>query len=196
VNYSYDLPFGQGREWLNHPDGLGGHLLDGFIGGWAVAGITTWDPKGTPVLLPTVDGGNTAPGAAIRWGLASHNYRQSGSSYNDALVVNGNFVNASGKGILNAAAFTRTPDYTLSNAPVMFANLRNPGDFSMDTSILKKFFLGENRDRYFEARIEALNILNHPVFGNINADPDSPTFGGINGKTGQRVMQVGVRFFF
>jgi hypothetical protein len=45
-------------------------------------------------------------------------------------------------------------------------------------------------------RLEAQNILNHPVFGNIIADPDSPTFGGINGKTGQRVMQAGLRFFF
>jgi hypothetical protein len=45
-------------------------------------------------------------------------------------------------------------------------------------------------------RLEAQNIFNHPVFGSIIADPYSPTFGGINGKTGQRVMQAGVRFFF
>jgi hypothetical protein len=34
------------------------------------------------------------------------------------------------------------------------------------------------------------------VFGNKVADPDSPVFGGINGKTGQRVMQIGALFFF
>ena len=196
VNYSYDLPFGSGREFLSHPEGLAGHLVDGFLGGWAVAGIATWDPKGTPVLMPTVDGGNTAPGAAIRWGLANHSYRQSGVSYSDALVVNGSFVSSTGKGILNPSAFTQTPNYTLANSPVMFADLRNPGDFFMDSSILKKFYLGDSRDRYFEARIEALNILNHPVFGGIIADPSSPTFGGINGKTGVRTMQAGVRFFF
>jgi hypothetical protein len=78
----------------------------------------------------------------------------------------------------------------------MFANLRNPGGFFTDASILKKFYISENRSRYFEARIEALNILNHPVFGNIIDDPDSNVFGGINGKTGQRVMQAGARFFF
>ena len=196
LNYNYDLPFGRGREFMNHPDGIGGHLLDAVAGGWAVAGITVWDPKGTPVLLPTVDGGSTAPGAALRWGLANNSYRRSGASYGNALVVNGEFVNGNAAGVLNASSFTRTADYSLSNAPVMFANLRNPGDFSTDASILKKYYLSDNQARYFEVRIEAQNIFNHPNFGSIIADPDSPTFGGINGKIGQRVMQAGARFFF
>jgi hypothetical protein len=196
LNYSYDLPFGRGREWMNHPDGAGGAVLDAIAGGWALAGISTWNPKGTPVELPTVDGGNTAPGAALRWSLANGNVKRSGASYEDALVINGNFANSSTEGVLNANAFTRTPDYTFSNAPVMFPSLRNPGSFYTDASILKKFFLGDSKARYFEARIEALDILNHPVFGNIIDDPDSNVFGGINGKTGQRVMQAGLRFFF
>jgi hypothetical protein len=195
INYSYDLPFGQGRDWMNHPQGVGGHVVDAFAGGWAVAGISTWNPKGTPVLLPTVDGGNTAPGAALRWSLANQSVKRSGVSYEDALVINGNFAGQA-QGLLNASAFQRTPDYSFSNAPVMFANLRNPGSFSTDASFLKKFYLGDSRARYFEARIEALNIFNHPVFQNIIDDPDSNVFGGINGKLGQRVMQAGARFFF
>jgi hypothetical protein len=79
---------------------------------------------------------------------------------------------------------------------VFFANVRNPGEFTTDASILKRFYLSDNKARYFEARLEALNIFNHPVYGNIINDPDSPVFGGINGKTGQRVMQIGARFFF
>jgi hypothetical protein len=197
LNYNYDLPFGRGRQWLNQPTGVGGHLLDAVVGGWAFAGISIWDPKGTPVLLPTVDGGNTAPGAAIRWSLANASYRRSGASYGNALVVNGAFVNGtSGSGILNATSFTRTPDYSFSNAPVMFPNLRNPGDFSTDASVLKNYYFSENQTRYLEFRVEAEDIFNHPVYGLVNADPDSPTFGGIQGKTGQRVMQIGMRFFF
>jgi hypothetical protein len=196
LNYNYDLPFGRGREFMNNPVGLQGHLLDAVAGGWAFAGITTWDAKGTPVLLPAVDGGNTAPGAAIRWSLTNQNYKRSGAKNSDALVVNGEFVNGNGIGVLNSTSFTRTADYSLSNAPVMFSNLRNPGDFFTDASILKKYYLSDNQDRYFEVRVEALNIFNHPVYGPIIADPDSPTFGGLNGKSGQRVMQVGGRFFF
>lgn len=196
LNYSYDLPVGRGRQWLAAPNGVGGHVVDAVAGGWAVAGITTWYFKGTPVQVPTVDGGNQVPGAALRWSFANKDYKRSGASRSDALVVNGGFVNGTGPGVLNAASFVRTPDYSFANSPVYFSNLRNPGGFYSDDSILKQFYLSENRDRYFELRLEALDIFNHPVFGNIIADPDSPTFGGINGKIGQRVMQAGLRFFF
>ena len=196
LNYSYDLPVGRGHLLLGNPQGIGGHILDAAAGGWSVAGISTWSPHGTPVQVPTVDGGQQAPGAALRWSFANKDFRRSGSSYGNALVVNGAFANSSGPGVLNASAFTRTPNYSLANSPVFFSGLRNPGEFTTDASILKKFYLSDNKARYFEGRLEALNILNHPVFGNIIADPDSPTFGGVNGKTGQRVMQAGVRFFF
>jgi|HubBroStandDraft_6_1064221.scaffolds.fasta_scaffold08178_3 hypothetical protein len=196
LNYSYDLPFGRGRTWGTAPHGVGERVLDTVAGGWSLAGISTWSPHGTPVQVPGVDGGNQAPGAALRWSFANKSYKRSGASYDNALVVNGAYVNASGQGVLNATAFERTPDFSFANSPVFFSNLRNPGVFTTDASILKRFYLSDNKARYLEARLEALNILNHPVFGNIIADPDSPTFGGINGKTGQRVMQLGVRFFF
>ena len=196
LNYSYDLPVGHGRQWLGAPAGVAAHVVDAVAGGWAVAGITTWNLTGTPVQVPTVDGGNQAPGAALRWSFANKDFKRSGASNSDALVVNGGFVNTKGPGILNSGSFVRTPDYSFANSPVYFSNLRNPGGFYSDDSILKQFYLTENQDRYFELRLEALNIFNHPVYGNLIADPDSPTFGGINGKTGQRVMQAGLRFFF
>ncbi len=195
LNYSYDLPIGRGRQFLSNPSGLGGYLADALVGGWAVAGISTWDPKGTPVQVPTVDGGQQVPGASLRWGFANKSFKKSGVSYKDALVVNGNWANKA-TGVLNGSAFTRTANYSLANSPVYFANLRNPGNFYADMSILKKFYLGSDKTRNFELRIEAQNILNHPNFGNIISDPDSATFGGVNGKSGQRVMQAGLRFFY
>jgi hypothetical protein len=171
-------------------------VLDEVAGGWALAGISTWNVKGAPLQVPTVDGGNQVPGAALRWGFLNTNFRKSGVSYKDALVINGAWASSTGAGVLNAASFSRTPDYSLANSPVYFANLRNPGGFYTDASILKKFYLGDDKTRNFELRLEAQNILNHPVFGGIIADPDNPNFGGINGKTGQRVMQAGLRFFF
>lgn len=198
LNYSYDLPFGRGRQFLSQVNGVSGYVVDALVGGWAVAGISTWNPKGTPVQVPSVlgDGGNQVPGAALRWSFANKSFRKSGASNQNALVINGAWANTSGAGVLNASAFVRTPDYSLANSPVYFANLRNPGSFFTDASILKKFYMSDNKARYFELRLEAQNIFNHPVFGNIITDPNSPTFGGINGKTGQRVMQAGARFFF
>jgi hypothetical protein len=195
LNYSYDLPFGRGRQFLGNPNGFGGHVLDEVVGGWALAGISIWNRKGTPVLLPTVDGGVTAPGAALRWSLANHNYKRS-SGYGKAVVVSGGFVDSTGPGILNADSFVRTPDFSIGNAPFVFSDLRSPGSFYTDASLLKKFAFSENQARYFEMRVEAQNAFNHPVFGNVIADPDSPTFGGINGKSGSRIMQAGLRLFF
>ena len=63
-NFSYDLPVGRGRTFLGAPNGRGGHVLDAAVGGWAVAAITVWDPKGVPLLFPDVSGGVTAPGSS------------------------------------------------------------------------------------------------------------------------------------
>ncbi|MGE5111819.1 MAG: carboxypeptidase regulatory-like domain-containing protein [Acidobacteriaceae bacterium] len=196
LNYSYDLPFGRGRMFLNDTNGIGNKILNGLVGGWGLAGITTWNPKGTPVLVPTVDGGVTAPGAAIRWSLADSNYLKSNKDYSRGLFVNGAFLSSNPQGVFNSSSFLRTPDYTIGDSPFVFPNVRNPGSFYTDATLLKKFQLGARESRYLEARVEALNVFNHPNFGAIDNNPDSPTFGGVNGKSGSRTMQIGLRLFF
>ena len=34
LNYSYDLPLGRGRQWMNQASGVGGHVLEAVAGGW------------------------------------------------------------------------------------------------------------------------------------------------------------------
>ena len=104
-NLSYDLPVGKGRQFLGAPSGIGGHVLDAAVGGWAVAGITVWDPKGVPVLFPDVSGGVTVPGAAIRWSLASQNYVKQHKNYSKDVYVNGAFQNGVGDNIFVPSAF-------------------------------------------------------------------------------------------
>lgn len=200
LNYSYDLPFGRGRQFLSGGQGWKQHLINLTIGGWAFAGVSTWNPKGIPVLVPDVAGGVTAPGAALRWSVAQGVNYKAAANYDKALFVNGAFTNPNPKGIFNSAAFVRTPDYSLGNTPFVFPNVRYPGAFYTDATLMKKFFFGENTARYVEIRAEALNAFNHPYFdpthNPIDNDPDSPTFGGINGKSGSRTMQLGLRLFF
>ena len=45
-------------------------------------------------------------------------------------------------------------------------------------------------------RLEAQNIFNHANYNQIDNNMSNATFGGILGKTGQRIMQVGARLFF
>jgi uncharacterized protein VirK/YbjX len=62
--------------------------------------------------------------------------------------------------------------------------------------LLKKFPFSAEGSRYFELRLEAQNIFNHANFNQIDNNMNDATFGGIKGKTGQRIMQIGARIFF
>jgi hypothetical protein len=197
LNYSYELPFGHGRQFMSHGDSFGYKVLDQVIGGWSVAGVSTWNPKGTPVLVPQVPGGQTAPGAALRESLAPGVKVVQSKNYSSALVdASGNFINSNPNLVLNTKAFVRTPDFGFSNAPFIFPNVRNPGSFFTDATLLKKFPLSAEGSRYFEIRLEAQNIFNHANYNLIDNNMSNATFGGILGKTGQRIMQVGARLFF
>ena len=198
LNYSYELPFGRGRQFLGHGDGFGYRVLDEVIGGWNIAGVTTWNPKGTPLLVPDVGGGLTAPGAALRYSLAPGAKVVQSTNYSGALVDPnlGTFFNSSPVTVLNPSAFVKTPDFTLSNAPFIFPNVRNPGSFFTDATLLKRFPLSAEGSRYFEIRLEAQNIFNHANYNNIDNNLNDATFGGVMGKSGQRIMQIGARIFF
>ena len=74
--------------------------------------------------------------------------------------------------------------------------MRNPGSFFTDLTLLKKFPFSAEGSRYFEIRLEAQNIFNHANFNQIDNNMSDATFGGVKGKTGQRIMQVGARLFF
>ena len=182
---------------MGNLQGWGGRIADWVAGGWGFAGVTNWWAKGTPVLGPRVSGSKSAPGARVRWSVSGANYKNDKVDYGSALIVQGAFVNSNPQGVFNRSVFVRTPDYSFGNIPIAFPNVRNPGAFSTDATMFKNFYFTENRQRYVNLRLEALNFFNHPNFGPVDNNPDSPTFGGIRGKTGDaRVMQVGIRLFF
>ena len=66
----YELPFGRGRKLMGKPDGLGGNLIDGVIGGWQVQGIVslmsgTWFSPTAPDALLNAPGNQQRPN--VRW---------------------------------------------------------------------------------------------------------------------------------
>lgn len=120
------------------------------------------------MLTPDVSGGATAPGTALRWSLGpGTNYLHSNIDYSQGVIVNGGFNNANSAGIINSTAVVRTPDY-----------------FTKSESL------------YAEFGAEALYIFNRPNYGASDDNPDSPTFGGVQGKSGNRIRQLGLRLFF
>ncbi len=192
-NYIYELPIGRGRRLFSSPSSTGAKILDAIVGGWAVAGVSTFWPQGTPLRVPTVSGAVTAPNAAVRWS-ADGDYRNSSRNDSSALVVQGAFAEGGPQGAFNRGAYVRTADYTFGNLPYIYPDVRNPGRFETDATIMKDFHVSE--DVYFNLRVEALNFFNHANYGSLIADPDSPVFGGVSGKHGNRIMQMGLRLFF
>lgn len=72
-----------------------------------------------------------------------------------------------------------------------------PGGYNLDFSVFRMFPIGAQRR--VEFRMEAGNILNHPVYGNPNGSFTSGTFGqitGINGNYPERMIRLGLRFAF
>jgi hypothetical protein len=195
LNYSYDLPVGHGRHFLGSPSDLAGKVLDKVVGGWGIAGITNFWPHGTPVRVPDVPNGNGAPNEAVRYSV-NQRYQASGFSPSCGLLNDDVFTSATPCHYFNPAAFVRTPDYTFGNLPLYFQDVRNPGAFETDGTILKNFYFDTEHMRYLEIRAEALDLFNHPNFGSLNANPADVGFGGVSGKSGNRVMQLGARIFF
>ena len=75
---------------------------------------------------------------------------------------------------------------------------RGPGGWNLDFSVFRVFPVGGQRR--LELRVEADNILNHPVFGNPSSGITSGTFGQVTGLGAnsyiERQIQVGIRFQF
>ena len=78
-----------------------------------------------------------------------------------------------------------------------------PGYWTFDAALLKNFNLGSSR--YVQFRFEAYNLFNHSRLNNpdlnfqINSlgvpNPDQ-NFGIINGRTGNRLVQLGLKLHF
>jgi hypothetical protein len=64
-----------------------------------------------------------------------------------------------------------------------------------DAVLMKNISLGS--EQRLEVRIEAQNVLNHPVFGDPNTSFGSTSFGQITGtKVGARQMMMGLKYRF
>jgi hypothetical protein len=103
----------------------------------------------------------------------------------------------------NTAAFdTKAADqfeYHIRTWPSTLSSVRYEGINNLDSSILKNFGITERV--YFQLRLEAFNVLNHPTFGGIsgsagpNMTPTSSAFGTLSGQANlPREIQLGARF--
>src|SRR5215471_7214329 len=73
-------------------------------------------------------------------------------------------------------------------------SLRNPGYWNLDGAIRKNFPTVERQ--LLQLRFELFNVLNHPNWGGANSSPTSGSFGLVTSKSGNRALQVALKYIF
>ncbi|WP_031496351.1 carboxypeptidase-like regulatory domain-containing protein [Bryobacter aggregatus] len=174
ITFSYQLPFGRGRQFGSGMNQVANLL----VGGWELSGLTTL-AVGFPII-PTLANGQL-------WD-ASQRPNLVGNPGTSGRIQDR--LNA----YLNPAAFTRPASDTYGSS-ARTLNTRTPGVRSFDTALMKNFNLGEKR--YFQFRAESFNFFNHPIFSGPNSNFGDSNFGVITGTSvGSRQMQLALKFYF
>lgn len=136
IAWTYQLPFGRGRRWLNR-DGLAEYLL----GGWQMNGINTFQ-TGLP-FTPTLNA------ATVNTGTGSRPNR----------IGEGTLANPTVDRWFDTAAFATPAQFTYGDSGRNF--LYGPGRVNFDFSLFKEFRVKEGLALQFRA--EAFNLFNTPT---------------------------------
>lgn len=168
----YQLPFGTGRRFL----GQSNSFTNQIIGGWQFSGILTVQ-SGLPFTVTANDLSNTG-------GYHSQRANQ---------VCRGN--NPDGQSIyywFNTSCYVQTGVGQFGNE--RRNTLIGPRTTNLDVSFFKSFALPEETSLQFRA--DLFDSLNHPLLGIPNASVTSPSYGQITNISGNRVVQLALKFIF
>jgi hypothetical protein len=164
--YVYQLPFGAGKRFVNHPG-----VARAFLGGWAISGIQRYQ-SGTPLHIGV---SNTLP----LFNLSLRPNVVAGVSPRGSW--SGSFDPAT-DAYVNAAAFSIPAPFTFGNAARNIA-LRGLGYYNEDISLSRQFRIKEKVTFLFRA--DAFNVFNRVAFG--KPDTSNP---GINSNFGHIGSQI------
>jgi hypothetical protein len=193
ISYVLDLPFGNGRRFLNSAHGLS----DRLVGGWSINGISTFQ-TGFPLALmdasPNLfetdfaigNGGPGPPGA----GVSRPNYVAGCNKTVSAANLQAHLAQW-----FNTQCFTQPGPFEFGNEPRVDPSMRSEGVANFDVSLSKKTPITERVSLAFRA--EAYNIFNRVQFSPPNTQPGSATFGQVTAQYNQpRLLQFGLRLMF
>jgi hypothetical protein len=155
ATFTYDLPFGKGRQYLKNAP----WYVNGIIGGWTISGITRIN-SGTP-FQPFITDPNKLGGVLFNRVVRPDIVE--GVPLKNPLWDPGCRIGNACEPYVNPAAFMRPVKGQLGNAPRTI-NLRAPRREYFDFSVQKDFGLGGEGKRKLQFRMDLLNAFNHPVF--------------------------------
>jgi Carboxypeptidase regulatory-like domain/TonB-dependent Receptor Plug Domain/TonB dependent receptor len=172
-SFGYELPFGNGRRWLNS-----GGPVAYVLGEWQVQGIIRAG-SGFPY---TLSGTNVCTcGSFVPQRVNYAPGREGGGALDNPTVAQWYDKTAY---VLPAAGFQGTAGRN---------TLIGPGSKSVDFSMSKRFPLGASR---LEFRWDVFNLFNTTNFGQPDGNISNVTAGIISTADDARSMQFGIRFVF
>lgn len=170
----YDLPIGRGRR-VDVTNSLANAVVDG----WQIGGIWTVQ-TGFPITA-SVGADNSGTGAFF--------------DRPNATGVSPYIDNPHPYRWWTPAAFTPNAPGTFGNVGRNF--LTGPRFFTLDGSLHKDFPMPRLEGHILEFRLEAFNVLNHPVWGNPNSNVLSSGFGTITSTAvSMRQLQMALKYKF
>jgi outer membrane receptor protein involved in Fe transport len=167
-SFVWELPFGRDRRFLSGARGF----VDAVFGGWGLSGVGRIQ-TGPPLSVVLLDGNGLTTGnpRIIRPDLVP------GEPLLNPLYNRNCPIGAQCEPYFNPAAFRRPLRGELGNAPRTFDEARWPAWQTLDLSIQKNFYLAKDRKRRLQLRVDAINVLNHPIF-RFNRDSDAGSIVG------------------
>jgi hypothetical protein len=181
----YQIPFGKGRKFGSHSNGV----VDSLLGGWEVNTINTAN-SGLPInVIYTPAAANDVTGRIP-------DYR--GEAVMRPNLV-GNPAGPSGPAMLdhyfNAAAFA-VPSASSPFGSVGRNSFRGPNFFQWDLGVNKNFRLPFREGAALQFRSEFFNVLNHTNFGLPDQNINDAAFGSIRSTFPPRQIQFALKLLF
>lgn len=201
-NGVYQLPFGQGKKFLNQ-----NRIVDKLFGGWELSGIIQAF-SGLPITIVNPAGTLNSSGLSGRQtpqsSLTNQQIKELVGIFkvNEKLYfINPNILNTNGQASAGPGSAPFAGQVFFNNSAGQTGNIgrtifNGPKHFNINAALIKNIRFRESIR--LQLRAEAFNLLNSVNFlpssqlQNIN----SPLFGQILGAGTPRVMQFGVRFEF
>jgi hypothetical protein len=163
LSYTYELPVGHGKRFLNH-----GGVTDKVLGGWSVSAIHQYQ-SGRPVHIEYDALGSSNPFFAAGDGFSFRPNINTGQPLKNPDYrrhCSGPVQADSGRNpcqfYINPAAFTLPAPGEFGNAPNLISALRVPAYLNEDVSVSKRTVLYEGVDLQFQANF--FNAPNRTIF--------------------------------
>jgi hypothetical protein len=175
ISSVYNLPFGQGKRWLNSTHGMAAKLVEG----WRMSGIATLQ-SGEPLYL------TTSVNSINGFTLASRPNNNGQSA---------KLSNPTPSAWFNTSVFSLPAPFTYGTTGRTLPDVRSAGAHNLDFSLIKDTRIRESTR--MEIRAEVFNLLNTPQFGLPGTTLGAAGFGVITSQVNPpREVQLALKLLF